>query len=173
MNLDDLATLLEAYASGTLSLPALQDALAPMLTADPLGAEASDATPWDRAHHDARLFWRLVYLIETELDTGEAPRRVAGRVVAALRGTGSPEVTFELLPLLVDQERLCTIVERHGRGLISRTGFLSVIAESGYPGHVKLWLEHAPVAALQRMCADLARADYARVAAAFERPPAT
>lgn len=171
MTLDDLVKLLDAYASQAISLPELQDALAPVLTADPLGAEASDSTPWDRSHHAARLFWRLVYLVETELDTGDAPRRVARRVVRALQATGSPEATFELLPLLVDQERLCTIVERHERGLVSRTGFLSVVAESGYPGHVKLWLEHASPAALQRMCAGLARGEYARVAADFERPP--
>lgn len=171
MTLAELAQLLESYAEGTLALSALQDALAPVLTADPLGAEASDATPWDRSHHDARLFWRLVYLVETELDPGEAPRRVAARVVAALRETGNPELTFELLPLLVDQERLCTIVDRHARGLISRTGFLSVVAESGYPSHVKLWLEHAPVSALQGMCAGLARGAYTRVASSFERAP--
>lgn len=172
MTLAELAQLLESYSTGDLTLPALQEALAPVLTADPLGAEATDSTPWDRSHHDARLFWRLVYLVETELDPGEAPRRVAGRVVAALRETRSAELTFELLPIVVDAERLCTIVDRHARGLISRTGFLSVVAESGYPGHVKLWLEHATTGALVRMCRGLARGEYARVAADFERPPA-
>ncbi|HET7459099.1 MAG TPA: hypothetical protein VFJ74_15730 [Gemmatimonadaceae bacterium] len=99
-------------------------------------------------------------------------RRLAQRVIDCLARTGSAAATFELLPVLTDQDRLCTIVGRHVRGVISRTGFLSVLAESGYPPHVKLWLEHAEPVHLARLCTRLARGEYDSVMAAFERRPA-
>jgi hypothetical protein len=56
--------------------------------------------------------------------------------------------------------------------VISRTGFLSVVAESGYPEHVKLWLQHAPPSALERLRERLEAGRYDEVAAAFGAPPA-
>lgn len=170
MTLAELLALLDDYAASRCTLDAVQARLTTLLSAEPLGVERTDAIPWDRAHHDARLFWRLVYLFETAED-GERARRNARRIVDAQRATASAELTFELLPVLLDQDRFCTIVERHVEHTISRTGFLSVIAESGYPPHVKLWLEHADAPALQRLCERLERGDYAAAAAAFERPP--
>jgi hypothetical protein len=46
-----------------------------------------------------------------------------------------------------------------------------VVAESGYPGHRKLWLRHAGPAALERLCGRLSAADYATAAASIERAP--
>ena len=140
MTLADLADQLRAFAEGRTTRDALQAQLAPVLAADPLDVSQSDSTPWDHAHHDARLFWRLVYL-------------------------------FEMLPLIADQERFCAIAEKHVRGVISRTGFLSVVAESGYPAHLKLWLQHAGPGPLARLCERLAAADYATAAASIERAP--
>lgn len=164
MTLAELVALLDDHACSRLTLEALRERLTTMLAAEPLGVERADAVPWDRAHREARLFWRLVYLFETAAGDDERWRRNARRIVDALRATGSAELTFELLPVLLDQDRFCTIVERHVDGRISRTGFLSVIAESGYPPHVKLWLEHADAPALRRLCDRLAASDYADAA---------
>jgi hypothetical protein len=172
MTLADLAEQLRAFAEGRTTRDELQAQLAPVLAADPLDVAESDSTPWDHAHHDARLFWRLVYLLETELeDEGAELRRLAGRVVSCLAHTGSAATTFELLPLIADQERFCTIADKHVRGVISRTGFLSVVAESGYPAHIKLWLQHAGPGALSRLCQRLTAGDYATAAASVERAP--
>ena len=173
MTLAELIALLDEHASSRLGLEALQASLTTLLAAEPLGVERTDTVPWDRSHQEARLFWRLVYLFETTSEESERSRRNARRIVDAWRATGSAELTFELLPVLLDQDRFCTIVERHVDGTISRTGFLSVIAESGYPPHVKLWLEHADPAALRRLCDRLARGAYGEAAEAFERPPGT
>ena len=171
MTLTDLTSLLDRYASGELTLAAMQQQFAVVLAADPLDVEESDATPWNDAHDESRLCWRLIYLFDAETEDGEATRRLAGHVVRCLARTGSAGTTFELLPLLLDQERFCGIVRKHEAGIISRTGFLSVLAESGYPAHVKLWLEHASPAALDRLCAMLDAEAYDLVAAALERPP--
>ena len=172
MTLAELADQLRAFAAGLTTRDALQAQLAPVLAADPLDVAESDSTPWDHAHHDARLFWRLVYLFETEeAEEEDELRRLAGRVVDCLARTNSAATTFELLPVIADQERFCAIADKHVRGVISRTGFLSVVAESGYPAHLKLWLQHAGPRALARLCERLGAGDYATAAASMERAP--
>ena len=173
-SLYDLAARLQAFAAGELTREALDAWVAPVLAADPLDVEHQDAIPWEDAPDEERLFWRLLYLIESSEPTEEgeaALRGVAGRAVRCLASTASPADTLELLPLVVDQPRLCTIVERHARGLVSRTGFLSVLANAGYAPHAKLWLSHADGAALAALCARLAEGDYAAVVRMLERVP--
>jgi hypothetical protein len=173
-SLYDLMSRLRAYAASELSREDLEAWLAPVLAADPLDVTHSDASPWEDGHDEERLLWRLIYLVESSdpaEDGGDAAlRAVAARVVACLADTASPETTLELLPVLVDQGRFCEIVARHRRGVISRTGFLAVIAESGYPAHAKLWLEHAPAPALDLLCARLTAGAYAAAAEMLERP---
>lgn len=172
MTLADLTEQLRAFAAAQITRDQLQAHLAPVLAADPLDITKSDSTPWDHAHHDARLFWRLVYLFETEeAEEEDELQRLAGRVVECLAGTESAATTFELLPMIADQERFCMIAAKHGAGVISRIGFLSVVAESGYPAHLKLWLQHADPAALERLCQRLIAGDYATAAASMERAP--
>jgi hypothetical protein len=174
-SLYDLAARLQAFAAGELTREALDAWVLPVLAADPLDVEHQDELPWEDEPDEERLFWRLLYLVESSepTDEGEAAlRAVAGRTVACLGSTASPADTLELLPLVIDQSRLCTIVERHAQGVISRTGFLSVLANAGYPPHAKLWLTHADGDALTRLCERLTAGDYAHVARMLERAPA-
>ena len=92
-------------------------------------------------------------------------------MLACLASTASPADTIELLPLVEDQPRLCTILARYRAGVISRTGLLGVIANAGYPPHVKLWLQHAGPTALQLLCARLESGDYQAVARMVEEAP--
>ena len=173
-SLYDLAGRLQAFADGTIGRDELEAWIAPVLAADPLDVAESDDLPWTDAPDEERLFWRLLYLVESA-DPGEegeqALRALAGRTVVCLSSTASPADTLELLPLVADQPRLCTIIERHAAGLVSRTGFLSVLANAGYPPHAKLWLTHADGAALAQLCDRLAAGDYGTVARMLERAP--
>ena len=171
-SLYDLAERLQSFVAGTIERDALVTWAAPVLAADPLDVEESDAVPWEDAPDEERLFWRLLYLVEMDDAPDDALRALFGRVLACLADTASAADTLELLPLLVDQPRLCTILARHAEGIISRTGFLGVIANSGYPAHVKLWLQHASPVALERLCVQLGADRYDAVAAGFEVPPA-
>jgi hypothetical protein len=162
---------LRRWTGGEIGLIELQEWFTPILSADSLDVEESDAQPWEHAAEDTRLFWRIVYLFEAGGD--EASLRLdAERIVACLDSTGDASATYELLPLVLDQDRLTTIVTKHLAGTISRTGFLSVVAESGYPAHAKLWLANAPSAALDRLADRLAGGVYREVAQMLERPPA-
>ena len=169
--LADLTSRLAGYARGSVTGDALSAWIGAVLAADPLGAEFSDPAPWDATPDDSRLFWRLVYLFDVEPADEAAQRRLAHRVVQCVESTGSAADALELLPVVVDQERFCAIVAKHVAGVISRTGFLSVLAESGYPEHAKLWLAHAEPAHLARLCARLVDGSYRAVVRAFERPP--
>ncbi len=171
MTLDELTERLRQYAEGGTSREELAAWFLPLLAADPLDVELSDAEPWRQAPHETRLFWRLVYLFDSSEEPDALLRPLAARVCAALASTADPSLTHELLPVLADQDRFCTIVAKHLRGVISRTGFLSVIAESGYPDHVKLWLEHAPAPALRQLCGLLEASRYREAAAVLERSP--
>ena len=172
MTLADLVTLLAEYAEGTLAADALDSRLGAVIAGDSLGVERSDDARWAADHESERLLWRLLYLFEAgAFASDEERRRHAGRVVACLTSTRSHALTYELLPMVLDQERFTTIVARHREGRISRTGLLSVIAESGYAEHAKLWLQHATPAALAQLCDRLERGDYVAVSAMLERAP--
>jgi hypothetical protein len=166
-----LSELLTTFAAGETTLHEVRARFAPLVAADPLGAERCDPEPWDAGQHDERLLWRLVHLFEHEIEDEPNAKRLAGHVVRCLSRTGSADSTFELLPLLRDQERLAGIVAKHRDGVISRTGFLNVISASGYPAHVKLWLEHASMASLARLMAMLTAEAYDLVAETLEQAP--
>jgi hypothetical protein len=171
MNLAGLATSLRQFAAGDLSLEALRASFIPSLEADPLDLAESDDSPWDRSPEDERLYWRLLHLFDTAPESDEPSlRRVATRLVRAVEDAGSA-TTLELLALVLDQDRFCAIVHKHGAGIISRTSFLSVIAESGYPPHVKLWLQHAGPGPLHTLCERLESGDYTGTAFMLERRP--
>jgi hypothetical protein len=171
VSLQDLTTQLRRFTAAEIGLAALQEWFNPILAADSLNVEESDESPWLHAADDTRLFWRLVYLFESGGEE-EALRVDAERIVTCLESTRDAAVAYELLPLILDQDRLTTIITKHLSSTISRTGFLSVVAESGYPAHVKLWLERAPSPALLRLADLLAGGAYADVARALERAPA-
>jgi len=171
VSLQDLATQLRRFSGAEIGLVELQEWFTPILAADSLDVEESDGSPWEHAAEDTRLFWRLVYLFEAGGEE-ESLRLGAERIVACLESTGDASVTYELLPLVLDQDRLTTIVTKHLSRTISRTGFLSVVAESGYPPHVKLWLERAPAPALTLLADLMATGDYRVAATTLERRPA-
>jgi hypothetical protein len=171
VTLSELAHLLREFAAGALARDELQERFTPVLLADPLDVEESDDLPWRASPRETQLLWRLIYLFESDYPGETEHRQMAGRIVRCLESTRDAEATLEMLPLVLDQPRFCSIAGKYLAGVISRTGFLSVLAESGYPPHVKLWLEHAGPAAVERLCAWLGEGAYETAVSAFESPP--
>jgi hypothetical protein len=170
-SLFDLAAQLQQFAAGELPRADLDAWLVAALAADPLGVRASDARPWEESPDEERLYWRLVYLYETTDAADEALCALTRRLLDCLAATGSAADTFELLPLVSDQPRLCGIVEKHARGVVSRTGFLNVVANAGYAPHAKVWLAHADAAALAGLCERMTAGAWGEVARMLERAP--
>jgi hypothetical protein len=171
VTLSELAHLLEEFAAGVLGRDELQERFTPVLLADPLDVEECDDLPWSARPRETQLLWRLIYLFESDYPEEEEHRAMARRIVACLENTGNAEATLELLPLVLDQPRFCSIAGKHLAGVISRTAFLSVLAESAYPPHVKLWLEYASPAAVRLLCAWLEEGAYVTAVSAFESAP--
>lgn len=173
MTLAELNDLLRRFTAGELPLAALHDRLRPLIVADPAEEEAdSDPSPWLKGPEEERLFWRLVYHVESHADESRGFRDQVRRIVASLERTRSAATTHELWPVLLDQPRFCIVASKYGAGQVSRTGFLSVIAESGYPRHIKRWLQNASVDGLEGLCRRLEGGEYDVVAATFGAPPA-
>lgn len=170
VSLQDLTTELRRFTAAEISLAELHAWFNPILIADSLDVEESDESPWLHAAEDTRLFWRLVYLFEAGGDEGSL-RQSASRIVQCLDSLGDASATYELLPLALDQDRLVMIVAKHLRGTISRTGFLSVLAQSGYPPHVKLWMERAAPESLAEVASLLERGAYRDVVRLVARSP--
>jgi hypothetical protein len=171
VTLDDFCLQLRRFTAAEIGLPELLDWMTPILAADSLDVEESADPAWESSPEETRLLWRLIYLFESGTDEA-ALRADAARILGCHEATRDAAVTYELLPILLDQDRLCGIIGKHAQGIISRTGFLNVVAESGYPAHVKLWFERASAAALERMALRLAGCAYDEVAQALERRPA-
>lgn len=168
----DLASRLQAFADGTLERAALDAWCAGVLGGEPLGAKAGTAeADWSASAEEERLYWRLLYLLETTGLPDEALRPLVARVLACLGATGSAGDTLELLPLVADAPRLCAIVAKRASGVVSRTGFLNVVANASYPAHVKLWLERAGPQALATLCTAMTDGAWGDVARAVERVP--
>ena len=85
-------------------------------------------------------------------------------------------VTRSVVEQRVDPQRLCRLPDAQRRtvadvAMPERTGMLGLIANSRYPAHVKLWLQHVGQDALARLCERLAAAEYAAVARMVEQRP--
>jgi hypothetical protein len=171
LTLDDFSLQLRRFTAGEIGLPELVEWIAPILAADSLDIEESADPAWESSPDETRLLWRLIYHFESATDEA-ALRADAARILGFHDATRDAAVTYELLPLLLDQDRLCAIIDKHTAGIISRTGFLSVVTESGYQPHVKLWFARASARALERMAARLAACAYGEVVQALERRPA-
>ena len=171
VSLQALTTELRRFSASEIGLAELHAWFNPILVADSLDVEESDESPWLHAAEDTRLFWRLVYLFEAGGDE-DSLRSSASRIVQCLDSLGDASATYELLPLVLDQDRLVMIVAKHLRGTISRTGFLSVLAQSGYPPHVKLWMERAAPSSLAEVGSLLERGSYRDVVRLLARSPA-
>lgn len=167
----DLAARLQEFTSGALTRDELEAWIGPILDADSLDVHESPSVPWEDAPEEERLYWRLLYTIETNDLSDEDLRGFANRVLDCIASTGSPADTLELLPLLRHQPRLLLVLDRHESGIISRVGLLGFVAKSGYPAHVKLWLEYAPPSSLQRLRETLRDGEYGALARMFERRP--
>ena len=162
--------MLERFALGEIDLAGLRGWIAPILAADPLGVAETSGAGWETAPERTRLFWRLVYQVEVSTDE-DGIRCDTARILACLDSTGDVSITHDMLPLLLDQERMSTIVERHLAGIISRTSFLSAVSESGYPTHMKRWLEVASPQSLERMATLLRTGAYREVIVTLNEIP--
>lgn len=103
---------------------------------------------------------RLVRRISERVDVASADSarllRLARDVQDLLDGTSSAEAVERLLELVAERARVLEIARKHAQGAITRTSFLSFVAEQRWPESVR------------RRMAALSPADLASLVAALE-----
>lgn len=140
MDRSELTQALVEYASGRLSLDGLVARVAPIYTDDSLFPDdGTEHEPWRSSDDEASLLLWLVYVADTSLEPEDVSRRTISRALACYHTVGAAE-TLALRQLIVDQDRLCDILSKVEREVVSRTGFLNVLSNVKYDPSIKAWL---------------------------------
>jgi hypothetical protein len=154
MEWSELLSQLEAFAEGRLPLAALRQWFTPFLADESV-----------LSSRDPDVFFDLIFLFEDESLSEHTHFINARRLIRAARDVKAHATLSELIPLITDQDRLCTIIERNQTGIISRTSFISAISGSRYHPTLKQWLIHADPGLLEPFCTALSNENYRVVAA--------
>lgn len=112
---------------------------------------------------DMELVTRLMHLFEDDSLTEVEHRENARILGQALKSPLSNDRVVELLPLLVGRRRLCLVTSRLIQGKLSRTSFLSHLAQARMPLWLKQWLQSARDGQLEELCDALAEYDVERI----------
>jgi hypothetical protein len=149
MDWQQFLSQLEAFAGNRLPLAALRRRFTPLLSG------ARTPSPKDRD-----LIFSLIFLFEDESLSEQAHRQNALRLVKASHELEDLTVFAILIPLIIDQDRLCTIVERYRTKIISRTAFISAMSSVRYASRLKEWLAESDSASLESFCKALSNGEY-------------
>lgn len=144
----------------------------PYLVAFPPPRPENEEPTWDPEAGDKAFFWNLVWLFEDDGFTEIEHRELAAKVVQLFRCIPSSATALDVLPLIRREAKLCEAIGKHRAGVISRTGFLSVISENFRFESVRGWLSEATLPSLEELCANLHSGDYLAVEQQLPRPPA-
>lgn len=167
MDRTEVAQALAEYASGRVSRHELAVWIAPIYTDYALFAdESTEDEPWRSSDDEASLLLWLVHVADTNLEPEEESRRTVSRALACYEAVGAEE-TLALMRLIFDQDRLCGILDKVERGVISRTGLLNVLSSARYDLSIKAWLADATPERLRYLRRLLSAESYGEVPALF------
>lgn len=113
----------------------------------------------------------LVYLFEDDSIGPAVHVDNARRLVPYLESALSEDQVLWLLPLILLQHRLCDVVGKYKRGVVSRTGFVTFVSSSRLSGGIKKWLTNASPDALTGLCEALESGTPSEIAGLLENPP--
>lgn len=147
------AERVRAVATGKETLDGLQRWLSAVFVSDEFPGPC----------HDEVLLNRLMFLFEDESVPASVHVTNAGLIAEALESALSNDRVLNLLPLLVGYRHLCGVVGKYRGGVISRTGFLSFVAELRYSAELRAWLQKARPEDLDALCTALRDHDVAAV----------
>jgi hypothetical protein len=171
-SLDRLIEQLAAVSEGALARSELRRWFTPYLMAFPPERPEDEEPSWDPDADDKALFWNLVWLFDDDSYTELEHRELATKVVRLIRSVPSTATALDILPLIKHEPKLCEVIRKHRTGIISRNGFLSVIAKNFQFDTVRQWLAEASPQSLDELRANLLSSDYIALDRQLSRPPA-
>jgi hypothetical protein len=102
----------------------------------------------------------------------EEASHFASRVLSCLKQVPDVEEVQNILPLIRHHEAFTILISKHARGLISRTGFKSIIRKRFTFDSVRSWLEEASLERLTRLADTIEREDFVSLRSLLVLPPA-
>lgn len=96
----------------------------------------------------------------------------ASRVLGCLQQVPDVEEVQLILPLIRHHEPFAVLISKHARGLISRTGFRSIVRKRFTFDGVRPWLEEASLEQLARLADAIEREDFVSLRSLLVLPPA-
>lgn len=96
----------------------------------------------------------------------------ARRVLSCLEQVPDVEEVQDILPLIRHHEAFAILISKHARGLISRTGFKSIVQKRFTFDSVRPWLEEASLEQLARLADVIEREDFVGLRSLLVVPPA-
>ena len=96
----------------------------------------------------------------------------ASRVISCLQQVPEVEEVQDILPLIRHHEAFAVLISKYARGLISRTGFKSIVRKRFTFDSVRPWLEEASLERLARLAELIEREDFVSLRSLLVLPPA-
>jgi len=96
----------------------------------------------------------------------------ASRVLSCLQQVPDVEEVQDILPLIRHHEAFAVLISKHARGLISRTGFKSIVRKRFKFDSVRPWLEEASLDQLARLADVIERENFVSLRSLLVLPPA-
>jgi hypothetical protein len=102
----------------------------------------------------------------------EAAAHFASRIIGCLDQVPDVDGVHDMLPLIRQHEAFSVLISKHARGLISRSGFKSIVKKRFTADGVRPWLEAATLEQLVRLTELIEREDFVSLHALLAIPPA-
>ena len=168
LDLSAITEQFKAYAAGASSRSQLEVWIADQV----LTVTAAESVTPVPASPDRILAYRLGEAFCVLQADDEEAAHFASRIIGCLDQLPDVEGVHDMLPLIRQHEAFSVLISKHARGLISRSGFKSIVKKRFTSDSVRPWLEAASLEQLVRLTELIEREDFVSLRSLLALPPA-
>ena len=168
LDLSAVTEQFKAYIAGASSRSQLEFWIADQV----LAATHTDTIAATPASPERILAYRLGEAFCVLHADDEEAAHFASRIIGCLDQLPDVEGVHDMLPLIRQHEAFSVLISKHARGLISRSGFKSIVKKRFTSDSVRPWLEAASLEQLIRLTELIEREDFVSLRSLLAIPPA-
>ncbi|HJQ12598.1 MAG TPA: hypothetical protein VJ840_16315 [Gemmatimonadaceae bacterium] len=124
-------------------------------------ASKEESSPDDIPNESRQLAFLIGQSFCAFQQDGEEARLFATRVLHCLEQVNEPDAVIDLLPLIRHHEDFSILVKKYQRGLISRSGFRSIVQKRFTFDDVRFWLAEASIDQLESLVGAIENSEFA------------
>ncbi len=158
----------KAYVAGASSRSQLEFWIADQV----LAVTSTDSVAHAAASPESVLAYRLGEAFCVLQADDEEAAHFASRILGCLDQVTDVDGVHDILPLIRQHEAFSVLISKHARGLISRSGFRSIVKKRFPSDSVRPWLEAASLEQLVRLTELIEREDFVSLRSLLALPPA-